>query len=298
MRVVSLLPSATEIVCALGLADTLVGVSHECDYPPEVVQDLPRLTRSTLPQGLTAAQIDAEVSARLRRGESLYEIDEDLLARLQPDVLITQELCDVCAVAFGNVCEAALRLPNPPQVLSLKPPTLEAVFEDVLTVGQALGVPDQAERLVSRLRQRLDELDRLVQAQAHTRPRVFAMEWLDPPFAAGHWVPEMIARAGGEEVLGQAGRPSFRVTWDQIIAAQPQIILLIPCGYHQEQAWLEWQRLQKPPEAQAIPALRDGRVYALDANSYCSRPSPRLIEGIEHMLRLFHPQIWPSVVPS
>ncbi len=288
MRIASLLPSATEIVCALGLADQLVGVSHECDYLPEVVARLPRLTRSALPAGLTPAEVDAAVSARLRRSESLYLIDEERLAELKPDLLITQELCDVCAVAFSDVCEVSARLPGNPRVLSLTPPSLAAIFGDVRTVAEALGVPERGERLIAELQSRLERIAECVKGQP--RPRVFAMEWLDPPFAAGHWVPEMIALAGGREVLGRAGEKSFRVTWNQVIAARPEVILLIPCAYSAEAAQREWEALPKPPGWESVPAVERGCVYALDANSYCSRPAPRVVEGVERIARLLHPE--------
>lgn len=294
-RIASLLPSATEMVCALGLHESLVGVSHECDHPPEVVSRLPRLTRSALPGGLRQAETDAEVTRRLRSGEALYLLDEELLARLQPDVILTQELCGVCALDSGRVRQAASRLPGPPRVLSFQPPSLEGIFGDLLALAGALGVSDRGAGLVAALRSRLETLDRAVRKLARRRPRVFAMEWLDPPFAAGHWVPEMVARAGGEEVLGRAGEPSFRVTWDEIAAAQPEVIFLIPCGYSKQQAWDAWTELPRQPGFEAVPAIRDNRVYALDANGYCSRPSPRLIEGIAEMLRVLHPEVHASL---
>ncbi|MCS6937702.1 MAG: ABC transporter substrate-binding protein, partial [Roseiflexus sp.] len=203
MRIVSLLPSATEIVCELGLADLLVGVSHECDYPPDVVADLPRVTRSAIPHGLSSAEIDQVVSARLARGESLYLLEETLLAELQPDLVITQELCDVCAVSFADVCTLAARLPGNPRVVSLAPPNLESIFGDVLTIAEAVGMPERGRRLTERLRQRLDHVHRAVVGQP--RPGVVALEWLDPPFIGGHWVPEMIHLAGGRDLLGRAG---------------------------------------------------------------------------------------------
>jgi iron complex transport system substrate-binding protein len=286
MRVASLLPSATEIVCALGFADCLVGVSHECDYPPEVVADLPRLTRSAVPPGLSSAEIDADVAARLRRGESLYTVDEVQLAALAPDIIITQELCDVCAVNFSQVRALAARLPGRPRVISLTPPNLEGILEDVRTVAEVLGVPERGERLVAQLRAQLAAVAELVRGRP--RPRVFACEWLDPPFAAGHWVPEMIALAGGEEVLGRAGEKSFRVTWEQVAAARPEVVVLIPCGYTREQAQAEWEALPKPAVWEAIPAVRSGRVYALEANNYCSRPAPRVVEGVEALARVIH----------
>ncbi len=287
MRIASLLPSATEIVCALGLADTLVGVSHECDYPPAIVSDLPKLTRSAIPHGLTSAEIDTTVSERLRRGESLYLLEEERLAELKPDLLITQELCDVCAVSYDAVCNLSTRLPGNPEVISLTPPNLTGIFQDIATVAKATGTEGRGQRLVAQLRKRLDQVTARVAGKP--RPRIFALEWLDPPFAAGHWVPEMVALAGGEEVLGRAGEKSFRVTWAQISAAQPEVILLIPCGYSAEATQQEWDALPKPPGWEQIPAAQSGRVYALDANSYCSRPSPRLVEGIEQLAQLLHP---------
>jgi len=288
MRIASLLPSATEIVCALGLADTLVGVSHECDYPPAIVSDLPKLTCSAIPHGLTSAQIDATVSERLRRGESLYLLEEARLAEIKPDLLITQELCDVCAVSYDAVCNLSARLPGKPQVISLTPPNLTGIFQDIETVAKATGTEARGQRLVAQLRKRLDQVT--AQVAGKPRPRVFALEWLEPPFAAGHWAPEMVALAGGEEVLGRAGEKSFRVTWAQISAAEPEVILLIPCGYSAEAAQQEWDALPKPLGWEQIPAAQNGRVYALDANSYCSRPSPRLVDGIEQLAQLFHPE--------
>ncbi len=289
MRIASLLPSATEIVCALGLADCLVGVSHECDYPIEVVKDLPKLTRSAIPHGLSAAEIDREVSQRLQRGESLYLLEEKLLKRLQPDLLITQELCDVCAVSYGDVCNISRELPGNPQVISLTPPNLKGIFADVSTVAQALNVVECGQSLISNLQSRLDSVVQTVNGLRP--PRVFLLEWLDPPFAAGHWVPEMIALAGGIEVIGRAGEKSFRVTWQQVIDAQPEVILLAPCGYSQAAVIKEWGTLPRPLGWETIPAVQTGRIHALDANSFCSRPAPRVVEGIEQMTRLFHPQL-------
>jgi len=289
MRIASLLPSATEIVCALGLADCLVGVSHECDYPATVVADLPKLTRSAIPQGLSSVEIDAAVSTRLRNGESLYLLESEIIQALQPDLLITQELCDVCAVSYNDVCNLARWLPGDPQVVSLTPPDLLGIFADVQTIAAATGVTARGEQIVATLQARLESVKTAVQGQP--RPRVFALEWLDPPFAAGHWVPEMIALAGGEEVLGRAGEKSFRVIWEQIIAAQPEVILLMPCGYSQEAAQQEWETLPKPAGWESLPAVQSGRVYAVDANSYCSRPAPRVVDGVEQLAKLFHPEV-------
>lgn len=290
MRIASLLPSATEIVCALGLADSLVGVSHECDFPPAVVADLPRLTHAVIAGDLPAAAIDRAVSERLQHGDSLYVLDEERLVALQADLLITQELCDVCAVNFGQVKALAARLPGHPAVLSLTPPNLGGIFEDILSVAAAAGVPDRGEQLVGQLRARLEAVEKAVAGQP--RPRVFACEWLDPPFAAGHWIPEMVALAGGEEVVGHPGEKSVRVTWDEVLAADPEVVLLMPCGYSAAAAANEWAALPKPPGWETLPAARAGRVYALDANRYCSRPGPRVAEGVEQIARLLHPAVF------
>lgn len=297
MRIASLLPSATEIVCALGLADCLVGVSHECDYPADVVADLPKLTRSAIPHGLSSAAIDAAVATRVHNGESLYLLEGETIKALAPDLLITQELCDVCTVAYDDVCNLARWLPNNPPVLSLTPPDLQGILADMRTIATATGVAERGERLIAHYQARLAALQAMVRDQP--RPRVFGLEWLDPPFAAGHWVPEMIALAGGEEVLGRAGEKSFRVTWEQIIAAQPEVLLLMPCGYSQEAAQAEWERLPKPTGWESLPAVQQGRVYTLDANSYCSRPAPRVVDGIAHLARLFHPHLpWAESQPA
>ena len=286
MRIASLLPSATEIVCALGLSDSLVGVSHECDYPAEAVADLPILTRSAVPNGLTSAEIDITVSDLLQRGQSLYTIEEERLAALNPELLITQELCDVCAVSYDDVCRISQRLPSKPKIVSLTPPDLNGIFDDIQTIATATGTEAQGQALTADLQARLDRVAAQVKALPH--PRVFLLEWLDPPFAAGHWAPEMVALAGGKEVLGKAGEPSFRVMWEQVIDAQPEVILIAPCGYSKAAAEAEWASLPKPAGWQTIPAVQQGCVYALDANSYCSRPAPRVVDGVEQLAMLFH----------
>lgn len=290
MRVVSLLPSATEIVCALGMESALVGVSHECDHPPEVVAKLPKVTQSAIPHGLSSAEIDVEVARLLREGKSLYTLDGSLLEALAPDIVLTQEVCDVCAVDYEQACSVSAQLRRPPRVLSLNAGSVEGILADICMVAEALGVGEKGQELVSNLRRRLGYVRQKV-TWAPYQPRVYCMEWLDPPFAAGHWVPEMVAIAGGQEVLGVPHRPSFRVTWAQVIAAQPDVILLIPCGYSKEHAWEEWVRIPKPENVQLIPAVRDSRVYAIEANSYFSRPGPRVVEGVEQVARLLHPDL-------
>ncbi len=288
MKIASLLPSATEIVAALGLADQLVGVSHECDYPAEAVAHLPRLTRSAVPPGLSAAEIDAAVSDLLRRGASLYDVDEPLLNSLAPDVVVTQALCDVCAVSYGDVQQLAQRLTSRPRVISLTPPDIDGILDDILTVAVGVEAAERGHELVAAIRERLERVDEAVSGQP--RPRVAAIEWLDPPFAGGHWVPEMIQLAGGQDVLGQAGEKSFRVTWEEVLAARPEVIALIPCGYSLEAVAVEWRTLPKPDGWEQLPAVVTGRVYALDANSYFSRPAPRVVDGVELLARVLHPE--------
>ena len=286
MRIASLLPSATEIVCNLGLQHALIGVSHECDTPADVVARLPRLTRTSIPRHLSIRQIDDFVKDKLARREPLYEIEEAVLSALQPDLIITQAVCDVCAVSHAEACRLAARLPNQPPVVSLNPTSLEGIFADIAAVAAATGTISQANSLTSSLRARIDR----VRAAVHGRPQptVFACEWLDPPFAAGHWVPEMVALAGGREVLGRAGRPSERVTWEAVLAAAPEYILLMPCGFSERETAAAWEQLPRPRGWERIPAAQPGRVVCLDANSYFSRPAPRFIDGIEQIAGIIH----------
>jgi len=288
MRIVSLLPGATELVCALGLEDHLVGVSHECDFPPEVVAALPRLTRSTLPEGLTdPAAIDAAVREKARRGEPLYVIDEEQLAALAPDLVLTQALCEVCAVPMGQAARASGRLHPPPRVIGVNTYRLADLFDSLREIAEAAGVPERAERRIREWRDRLARVEAAVAGAP--RPRVLLLEWLDPPFGCGHWVPEMVEIAGGVEVLGRPGEPSRRVRWEDVLEAEPEVIGLIPCGYRLDEVLGAYPRLERLPFWEWIPAVRQGRVYALDASAYFSRPGPRTIAGIELLAALLHP---------
>ncbi len=289
MRIVSLLPGATELIWALGLEDHLVGVSHECDFPPDVVASLPRLTRSTLPEGLTdPAAIDAAVREKARRGEPLYVIDEERLAALEPDLVLTQALCEVCAVPLGQAARASGRLRRPPRVIAVNTYRLEDLFESLRQIAEAAGVPERAEALIREWRHRLARVETAVAGAP--RPRVLMLEWLDPPFCCGHWVPEMVAIAGGMEVMGQAGEPSRRIRWEEALEAEPEVIALIPCGYRLGEIVAAYPLLARMPFWQWIPAVRRGQVYALDASAYFSRPGPRTIDGIELLAALLHPE--------
>jgi iron complex transport system substrate-binding protein len=292
MRIVTLLPSATEVVAALGLGDHLVGISHECDYPRDVVANKPVVTRSALPPGLSAAEIDQVVRERIHRGESLYALDYELLDALKPDLIITQELCEVCAVAAPLVRAAVCRLARVPQIISLEPTTVEGIFETVRTVAAAAGVSPRAERVIADLRARLANIARRLRA-VRTRPCALALEWLLPPFSAGHWVPEMIAYAGGREMLARAGEKSRRVDWASVLRAQPEYLFLMPCGYNLAMIERELAQQVFPSEWWDLPAVRQGKLYALDANSFFSRPSPRVVEGIEILAGILHPDLFP-----
>jgi iron complex transport system substrate-binding protein len=295
VRIVSLLPSATEIVYALGLGDSLVGVSHECDYP-DAAKSLPPLTRSLLPSGLTSAEIDTAVSTSLRDQHTVYALDEALLHELEPDFVLTQSLCEVCAVPRDLVEEAVCSMPRAAEVISLDPSSLDDVLADILRVGGRLGRLQQGEAVVAGLRGRLDTV-RVRAPMAH-RPRVFCAEWLDPIFCGGHWIPEMVTIAGGEEGLGKPGADSVRIEWDAVRDWAPEAIVMMPCGFDAAGAVAEAHWLTEREGWRSLPAVRDGRVYIVDANAYFARPGPRLVDGLELLARLFHPDLFPAFLPE
>jgi len=279
LRICSLLPSATEIVCALGLVDHLVAVSHECDYPPEV-RMLPTITKSRLETGgFSGAQIDAAVSEGLRGHAGLYVLDEELLARLQPTLILTQELCEVCAVSYDQVQAAVRALHGDQTILSLEPTSLAGVLETVTAVGLAVGCPGRAAALVATLQQAFQP--GVTSAPVVARPRIACLEWIDPPFSGGHWVPEMVSVAGGLDALAAAGDRSRRLTWQELAAADPDVCVLMPCGFDVEGATEHYRQADLPEEWQRLGAVRAGQIYATDANAYFSRPGPRLARGIE-----------------
>jgi len=296
MRIATLLPSATEIVAALGLADDIVAITHECDYPPEIrgrtVVVQPRVDSS-----LSSAAIDAEVEGALRRGESLYRLDVDALAAARPDLIVTQDLCDVCALPSLDVEGIAARLPGAPRVLRLHPHTLEDVFRDIVSVGAAAGRAEEARRFVDALRARVRAVEAATEGTRGGRPRVFCMEWLDPPFCGGHWMPEIVERAGGQEVIGRPGRPSFRVEWEAIAAAAPEVVVLTVCGFDVARTRAELPAVAARPEWRALPAAAAGHIYATDGSAFFSRSGPRLVDGLEIMASILHPEFavrWPA----
>jgi iron complex transport system substrate-binding protein len=289
MRIVSLLPSATEILFALGFDREVVGVSHECDFP-EQARSRRVVIQSRIPHGTAPAEIDRLVREYVSRGESLYAVDAQALEELAPDLIITQDLCHVCAASPDDLGAALARFAERPEVLCLNPQDLGDVWRDILWVGEQTRRGRAAEALLERIGEQLGSLEQMV-ADSAERPRVAFLEWLQPFYVGGHWVPEMIELAGGHDVLGRVHTPSFRVTLEDILAAAPEVILISPCGYDAQQARNEYLAMTHPDEWNALPAVRNGRVYALEANSYFSRPGPRLITGIEAMARVFHPGI-------
>lgn len=283
MRIASLVPSATEMLFALGLGDQVVAVTHECDYPLKA-RALPNVTRSVVPAGLDAAEIDAAVKERVGAGESLYELDEARLADLGPDLIVTQAVCEVCAVSYEDVVEVAARLPSEPRVLQQDPSTLVEVMEDVIRLGEAAGVEPAAHELRADLEGRLVSVRAAVAGEP--APRVIALEWLDPPFVGGHWVPEMISIAGGEDIAGPPGLKSPEVQWGELSALNPDVVIAMPCGWYVEDS-----RRQALEHWEKIEALGAGRVYAVDAASTFSRPGPRLVDGVELLAHLLHPDL-------
>jgi iron complex transport system substrate-binding protein len=287
-RIVSLLPSATEIVCALGLADALVGVTHECDYPAEAVGK-PVLTASRIShQTMTSAEIDHAVRTQLDGHGSIYDLDENLLRDLKPDLVITQELCDVCAVSYKTVERAARMFETDVKVISLEPNTIQDIFSNVRTVGSLAGRDAEAVRLVAELSTRLDALA-LALTEVRTRPRTLLLEWLEPPFLPGHWVPEQIAFAGGDASFGRAGQASTTTTAEELRDYDPEKIVLAPCGYYKEDTLGALADARLPAGWHDLAAVRANEVWAVDATSYFSRPGPRVVRGAEILARVLHP---------
>jgi iron complex transport system substrate-binding protein len=292
MRIVSLLPAATEIVAALGFADALVGVSHECDFPPEVATR-PRITQCAIHgNALPSADTDRWVRETLARTGTLYTLDEPALRRLAPDVIITQRLCDVCAVGYETVTAFAATLPGPPVVVNLEPQRLADVLDDVRRVGASLGAAERAESVVAELEARIDAVRRRV-AGAPVR-RCTLLEWIDPPFRGGHWTPELIAIAGGTDPLGRAGEDAAAVGWDAVHAADPEVLVLACCGYPIERTLADVPLLESRPGWRELSAVRAGQVYVMDGSAYFSRPGPRLVESLEILAAILHPSRMPA----
>jgi iron complex transport system substrate-binding protein len=296
MRICSLLPGATEIAFALGLGEELVGVTHECDYPPEA-RHKPVVVRTSIDSHrMTSLEIDRAVSERVRNNQSLYTIDETRLREAAPDIILTQGLCDVCAIDYSEVVAAGETLPHKPKIVSLAPNSLNDVLSDIRRVGEATGQSDKAEMFVRELEHRIAAVrDRA--AQSSIRPRVACLEWFDPIYFAGHWVPEMVELAGGDDVLGREGERSDKIAWDKVVELAPDLIVLMPCGYDVQRTLNEVSLLKKREGWRDLPAVATGKVYAVNGHALFSRPGPRLVDGLEILANLIDPEIFPVQVP-
>ncbi len=297
MRVVSLLPSATEIVYLLGLGEQLTGVSHECDYPPAALGKRKIIKSAIASSELTSQEIDWHVSALLERGEGIYQIDLEALKSADPDLILTQKLCDVCAAPYQTVLEAVIKLPRKPEVLSLDPERLGDVLKDIGRVGEATGRLKEAEEAATSLKERIEAVA-VRAAKATTRPQVVCLEWMDPIMASGHWLPEMVDLAGGRESLGKVAALSRRVEWEQVLSAAPEILILTPCGFTVDRVLEEMHILTRRPGWDGLPAVRRGRVFAVNGHAYFARPGPRLVDGLEILAHLLHPELFPGPIPE
>ncbi len=303
LKIASLLPSATEIVCALGLESNLVGITHECDYPATITGK-PHLTASRIShETMSSAEIDHAVRSQLDGHGSIYDLDEKLLEGLKPDLIVTQELCEVCAVSYKTVQKAAKVFVADAKVVSLEPNTIADIFDNIKTVGELCGVSERAEIVVANLQKRLDKIrDCLrenetkpkskIQNPKSERPRVFMLEWLEPPFAPGHWTPEQVEIAGGNCLLGEAGKKSVTTTYEAIYESQPEILVLIPCGFYTSDIVRQLEKIGFPSAWSELPAVKNNQVWAMDASAYFSRPAPRVVDGAEILAKIFHPEVF------
>ena len=289
MRIASLLPSATEIVCALGLENELVAVTHECDYP-DSVRDKPVLTRSVLSGASSGAEVDRHIRELVHEGSSIYALDAPLLEALRPDLILTQELCEVCAVSYPIVERAVRRLGSSPQLVSLEPETIEDVFENIRVVGRLAGRSAIAERVCDSLRRRIAAVEQRVAGRP--RRRVVCLEWVDPPFNCGHWTPELVTIAGGDERLGVARRPAHAIDWQQVIDADPEVVVVMACGFSLERSLREVETA-----GGRFEALR-AQIWVVDGNAFFSRPGPRLVDSVEIMAGILHPGAVDAPDPS
>jgi iron complex transport system substrate-binding protein len=288
-RIVSFLPSATEMVCALGLGEQLVAITHECDYPPEI-SGKPIVVRNALPiETMSQSEVDKAVSDRIRDGQSLYQIDEELLRELAPDLILTQDLCQVCAPSGNEVSQVLKSLPRKPEILWMTPKSIGEIFQNVRDLGQATGRGEAANALIEKANAKLEAI-RAATANLERRPRVFCLEWIDPLYCSGHWVPEMVELAGGVDELGHKGSDSVRIPWEDVIKWAPEVLVVMPCGFNLTRVVELSPQLVNSPHWFDIPAVRNNEIYAVDANSYFARPGPRIVEGTELLAHLIHPE--------
>jgi len=292
-RIVSLLPAATEIAAALGLMDQVVGVSHECDFP-SAANERPRVTHcpihgSSLPSG----EVDAWVRRALHENGTIYTIDESLLRKLRPDLILTQKLCDVCAVGYGTVARLAATLPGPPTIVNLEPSSLADILGNIRQVAEVCGVPERGLRLVSQLSSRVSTVARRA-GQLRNRPRCFLMEWVNPPYCAGHWGPELVEIAGGFDPLGRRHQRSVQIEWEQVVKARPEVIVLALCGYDALRGERDLELLRTYAGFDTLPAARENRIHVVDANAFFSRPGPRIVDSLELLAGILHPKVFPE----
>ena len=289
MRIVSLLPAATEILYAIGAGDSVVGVTHECDFPAEAVTK-PALIRPRIDVAAVPAEIDRQVRELIGRHESIYSLDAELLLQLDPDLIVTQDLCHVCAASSDDLAAAVSRFPasRQPRVVSFTPRTLREVWQGIRDIAEAADCASEGEALAGWLALEVSTVCEAVQ-ESTPRPRVLCLEWFDPPYAGGHWVPEMVRLAGGIDVIGREGEPSFSMDWQDVLSARPEIVVLMSCGYNLERNINVWRSTKRPAGWHQIPAVQNDRIYAVDANSYFSRPGPRLSEGVALLATILHP---------
>lgn len=297
MRICSFLPSGTEIVCALGLEKSLVGVTHECDYP-STVRSIPKVVTSLFDsKKISPAAIDRLVSETLKKGKSLYRINEKLLLELNPDCIVTQDLCQVCAPSGNDASKVLRKLPGTVRVLYLTPKTINEIFENVTEVGRFTGRLNFAKRYVAKLKESVDSIRKKTKNVA--RRRVFLLEWIDPPYCAGHWLKEMVDIAGGNDPLAKGGVDSTRIPWKQILKIDPEIIVVSPCGYHLNQTKKSAETLlPKFPDFKRLKAFKTRQIYAVDADSYFVRPGPRVVEGVKILAEIFHPSLFQNFAPK
>jgi iron complex transport system substrate-binding protein len=292
-RIISLLPAATEIAAALGLMEDVVGVSHECDFPKEA-NARPRVTHCPVHNaGLTSVEVDQWVRRALQDKGTIYTIDEPLLRELRPDVILTQKLCDVCAVSYGTVARLAETLPGPPKVVNLEPTSLADIFDDIRRVAEACGAPERARGIIAKLSERVEAVQLRADRISH-RPRCFLMEWVDPPFCSGHWGPELVEIAGGCDSLGRRLQPSAQVDWLAVVNIRPEIIVLALCGYDISRARCDYEVLRSFPDFDSLPAAHDGEIYLVDASAYFARPGPRIVDSLEILAGILHPREFPE----
>jgi iron complex transport system substrate-binding protein len=296
-RIVSLLPAATEIAAALGLMDQVVGISHECDFP-EAVNARPRVTHCPVHNsGLTSGEVDQWVRRALRDNGTIYTIDEPLLHELRPDVILTQKLCDVCAVGYGTVAQLAETLPGPPQVVNLEPTSLSDIFDDIRHVAEACGARENADRLIATLSERVETVRLRVKRVSHRRRRCFLMEWVDPPFCSGHWGPELVEIAGGHDSLGRKHQPSAQIHWREVLDARPAVMVLALCGYNIDRARRDYELLRSFPDFDSLPAVHCGEIYLVNASAYFARPGPRIVDSLEILSGILHPEEFLEFAP-